>query len=238
MMRGDARSGHDAFIHCEGIWKIFSPGKLHEVCALVDVTLTVGKGSFTLFHGPSGSGKTTLIGLLGTMDRPSRGRIHIEGRDTTAFSDVARCRFRRRRVGFVFQAFHLIEKFSAWENVAVPLVPLDLTHRERRRKALELLDRLGLSDRADHLPGELSGGEQQRVAMARALINNPDILILDEPTSNIDAETVASVMELLGELKAEGKTIIASSHDRDLVQSADRVFELRRGSLFPPGGAP
>ena len=228
------RQKDNALIQCEGIWKIYNEGKSHEVSALIDINLEMDKCSFTVFNGPSGSGKTTLISIIGTMDRPGRGRLIHDGKDVTDFSDIALSRLRREKIGFVFQNFNLIPGLSAWENVAMPLIPQGVGERVRRSSAMNLLSKLGLSDRVNHRAEEMSGGEQQRVAIARALVNDPVIIILDEPTSNIDSESASLLMEILKKLQEEGKTILASSHDEDLIRHADRVHLLKKGCIFSP----
>ncbi|MBI4686870.1 MAG: ABC transporter ATP-binding protein [Nitrospirae bacterium] len=231
MKNTEHRTQNTDFIRCEGVWKIYNEGKPYEVKALSDVSLTIDRGSFVIFNGPSGSGKTTIISILGTMDRPSRGKAFLSGNDITRLSDVALSELRKKSIGFVFQNFNLISGLSAWENVSISLVPQGINEKERRQRAEALLGKLGLLKRAGHSPEELSGGEQQRVAIARALINNPEILILDEPTSNIDLDAVHTLIETLKTLKAEGRTIIVSTHDNILFSSADKVFELKRGQL-------
>jgi putative ABC transport system ATP-binding protein len=216
---------------CDGLHKIYNPSRPNEVRALFDVNLEIERGSFTLLRGPSGSGKTTLLGILGALDRPSRGRVMLDGTDLARCSGEMLSTIRRKRIGFVFQNFNLLPRLPAWENVSMPLIPLEMAEQDRRKKALSLLDKLGLGDRTHHAPEELSGGEQQRVAVARALINDPDIVILDEPTSNIDAEASHQLLQILTDLKEEGRTIIASSHDEDLYHRANKIFDLRRGSL-------
>jgi len=218
-------------LFCDGVYKTYNPSRPNEVRALIDVSLEIEQGSFTLLRGPSGSGKTTLLGILGALDRPSRGRVLLDDRDLARCSGDALATVRRRRIGFVFQNFNLLPRLPAWENVSIPLIPTGMAEQDRRKKALSLLEKLGLGDRTHHAPEELSGGEQQRVAIARALINGPDVIILDEPTSNIDAEASSLLMQILADLQREGKTIIASSHDEDLFHRADRIFELRRGAL-------
>jgi putative ABC transport system ATP-binding protein len=218
-------------IRCESVRKIYNEGRPHEVQALADVSLEIKKGSFTILNGPSGSGKTTLLALIGTMDRPSSGRIFMKGKDITVFSDTTLSALRRDSIGFVFQSFNLIPGLSAWENISAPLIPAGVSEKGRRDRALALLEKLGLADRASHSPEELSGGEQQRVAIARAVINNPEIIILDEPTSNIDAEATAVLIDILNGLKTEGKTLLVTTHDQELLPHADVVFALKRGRL-------
>jgi putative ABC transport system ATP-binding protein len=184
-----------------------------------------------VLYGPSGSGKTTLLSLMGTIDRPTGGKIFLDGRDVTGFSDLALSRIRRETIGFVFQSYNLFSGLSAWENVSYPLIPVGVGVKERFERARILLEKLGLGDRLDHSPEELSGGEQQRVGIARALINNPQILIADEPTSNIDADSVGRLVQILNGLKKEGKTIVISSHDPVFRSHGDVLFSLERGRL-------
>lgn len=221
------------FINCINVSKVYNPGRANEVTALSDVTISIERGSYTILTGPSGSGKTTLISIIGTIERPTRGRISVDGKDLLILSESALSLLRRKRVGFVFQSFNLIPGLTAWENASYPLIPVGIREGERKKKAVEVLGRLGLSGRVDHTPEELSGGEQQRVSIARALINDPDIIILDEPTSNIDSDTARAILGLLGELKAGGRTIILSTHDGDMIKDADAVCRLHRGQLSP-----
>jgi putative ABC transport system ATP-binding protein len=201
------------------------------VRAIENVSLSIDKGSFVVFSGPSGSGKTTLISIIGAIDRQTRGKVYLNEKDLTNLSDVAMSALRRKRIGFVFQNFNLIQGFSAWENVSVPLIPSGLSENDRKQRVMVLLGKVGLSNRANHIPEELSGGEQQRVAVARSLVNNPDIIILDEPTSNIDIDNIALLMDILLDLKREGKTILMSSHDDSTLKNADMVCELERGRI-------
>jgi putative ABC transport system ATP-binding protein len=221
-------------VRCDGIWKIYNEGRHHEVHALVDVRLEIERNSFTVINGPSGSGKTTFMSIIGLIDRPSRGALQLDGKDVVRLSESALSSQRRSKIGFVFQDFNLISRLSALENVSTPLIPLGLSKRDRRRRAMLHLDALGLSDRADHAPEELSGGERQRVAIARALINDPAIIILDEPTSNVDDENVSLIMDILLGLKAGGKTVVMSSYERDLFQYADEVFNIKKGRVTGP----
>lgn len=217
-------------IGCEGIWKVYCEGRPYEVVALRDITLSIAKGSITVFQGPSGSGKTSLLSIIGAIDRPSRGMVYIDGKNISDLSENSLTLI-RRRMGFVFQQFNLIPGLRAWQNVAIPLIPLSIDEKERKRMSDQLLDMMGLSHRIDHRPEEMSGGEQQRVAIARALINDPDILILDEPTSNIDFETAELIIQILRELNLKGKTIILSTHDENIADYANAVYTLKRGEL-------
>ena len=199
-------------IKTENLSKWYNTGRTDEVRAVENISLEIKENQSVVLYGPSGSGKTTLLSLMGTIDRPTAGKIFLQSRDVTQFSDLELSRTRRETIGFVFQSFNLFSGFSAWENVSYPLIPIGINASERFERGKTLLERLGLGDRLHHSPEELSGGEQQRVAIARALINNPRILIADEPTSNIDADSVERLLEILADLKKEGKTIIVSSH--------------------------
>jgi putative ABC transport system ATP-binding protein len=214
----------------EKVCKVFREGSRAEVRALQDVSLTVAAGSLAILTGPSGSGKTTLLALLGALDRPTGGRVLLQGRDLSSLSDAELARV-RRRVGFVFQHFALLPNLPVWENVTYPLIPRGLPRARRYELASSLLARLGLADRIAARPMELSGGEQQRVAVARALAGQPEILIADEPTSNLDPGAAGTLAEILREIHAEGKTVILSSHDPQLIALATQVYELEAGRL-------
>lgn len=220
-----------AFVRCEDIWKIYNEGKPQEVVALREISLSINKGTIVSLIGPSGSGKTTLLGIMGTLIRPTKGRLYIKEHDVTAFSDIGLSRLRAEVIGYVFQEFNLLPRLSAWRNVSYPLVPKGLSLREMKDRAIRLLERIGLGERVEHFPEELSGGEQQRVAIARALINDPEMVLLDEPTSNIDSETAELIISLLQELRRDGKTLILSTHDENLTNYSDMVVRLKRGFL-------
>jgi putative ABC transport system ATP-binding protein len=221
----------ESVLKTENVSKWYHVGRSDEVRAVDEISLEVFHNQSAVIYGPSGSGKTTLLSLMGTIDRPTHGRIMLQGRDVSRFSDLGLSRIRRKTIGFIFQSFHLFSGLSAWENVSYPLIPIGVGAKERYERASSLLDRLDLGDRRYHSPEELSGGQQQRVAIARALINEPKILIADEPTSNIDAESVKRLLEILKELKGEGKTIIISSHDPVFRGFGDVLFSLERGRL-------
>lgn len=221
----------EPIVKTESVSKWYNRGRPDEVRAVEGVSLEVQGNQAVVLFGPSGSGKTTLLGLLGTMDRPTQGKVFLDGRDVTGFSDLELSRIRREKIGVVFQSFNLLSGMSAWENVSYPLIPMGLSARQRLERAGPLLEKLGLGNRLHHAPEELSGGEQQRVAIARALVNDPDILIADEPTSNIDLDSIARLLDILGELKSEGKTLIISSHDPVFRNHGDMIFRLDRGRL-------
>jgi len=221
----------EPILKTEEVSKWYNMGKSDEVRAVEKISLEIMESQSVVLYGPSGSGKTTLLGLIGTIDRPTGGRIFLHGKDVTLFSDLELSRIRRETIGIVFQSFNLLSGISAWENVSYPLIPMGVGAKQRFERAFVLLERLGLDDRVYHSPEELSGGQQQRVAIARALINNPQILIADEPTSNIDADAVKMLLEILAELKKEGRTIIISSHDPVFSNHGDVHFNLDRGRL-------
>jgi putative ABC transport system ATP-binding protein len=191
----------------------------------------VPEGEVTLIRGPSGSGKTTLLCILGTLLRPTSGRVLLGGVELTGASDSELTRVRRHRIGFLFQALHLIPGLPAWRNVAYPLLPYVPSEPERRERALSLLRELRLEERATHAPEEMSGGEQQRVALARALVAGPDLLLADEPTSSMDEESIENLLGILARLREGGMTIVVVSHDPRLLPHAGRVFALEKGRL-------
>ena len=202
---------------------------------LNDITFGLERGGFLAIVGPSGSGKTTLLGLLAGLDRPASGRVELDGHDLGRMTEDQRARLRSEKVGFVFQSFQLIPTLTAGENVQVPL---ELRGEPAEARARELLDRVGLGDRADHYPAQLSGGEQQRVALARAFSIRPQILFADEPTGNLDAKTGATIITLMEELNRElGTTLVLVTHDHDLAARARRTIRLSDGRIVEDTGA-
>ncbi len=200
-----------------------------EITVLRDITFDLEPGGFLAISGPSGSGKSTLLGLLAGLDRPTHGRVVLDDQDLSSLTEDERAEVRARKVGFVFQSFHLIPTLTAQENIQVPL---ELRGEEARGRARELLQRVGLADRGHHYPAQLSGGEQQRVAVARAFAHRPKILFADEPTGNLDAANGANVIALLAELNRElATTLVLVTHDPDLANRAQRVIRLRDGAV-------
>jgi putative ABC transport system ATP-binding protein len=221
------------FLQAERLHKEYRQGqKALEVLRGID--LTVRRGEFVAVMGPSGSGKSTLLNVLGGLDRPTSGTIRVENREITAMDQDALCRYRRERVGFIFQSFQLLATMSALENVAFPMVFSGVPPRERKVRAEKLLAEVGLADRSHHKPSELSGGEQQRVAIARALANSPDILLADEPTGNLDSTTGIEVMNLLKRLHQDGRTLIVVTHDDHIARYAQHVLRMLDGRWHDP----
>ena len=208
--------------------KIYVMGE-EEVAALAGVTLSIARGENVAVIGPSGSGKSSLMNILGGLDRPSFGTYRFEGEDVGHFTDNELAGFRGRRIGFVFQSFQLLPRLTALQNVELPMVYAGLEPRARRKKAADLLDRVGLGSRKGHRPTQLSGGQQQRVAIARALANDPDLLLADEPTGALDTQTGQEVLALFRELNAEGLTLVLVTHDRDVARAARRRIAFRDG---------
>ena len=213
------------------LWKIYPMGDT-EVSALRGVSLGISQGEILAITGPSGSGKTTLLNCLSSLDTVSRGEIYFEERDISNISDNERTKLRGERMGFIFQQYQLIPVLTAVENVELPLLLLNFPADVARKKALESLSMLGLSNRSNHKPSELSGGQQQRVAIARAIVHNPKILFADEPTGNLDSDTSDSVVQALEELNSiHGITIVIVTHDTSVSQRCNRILEINDGIL-------
>jgi putative ABC transport system ATP-binding protein len=199
--------------------------------ALRGVTFAVGGGEFVAIMGPSGSGKTTLLGILGCLDRPSEGSYRLVGEEMSKLDETRRARVRRERIGFVFQAYNLIPRSTAYSNVELPLVYAKVPARERRRRVLDALAEVGLSERARHHPSQLSGGEQQRVAIARALVVGPSVLLADEPTGNLDSESANDVLTVLERANERGTTIVLVTHSDEVAGHASRILRLGDGRI-------
>jgi putative ABC transport system ATP-binding protein len=223
----DAMLGREV-LRLDSVSKLYGSGDA-AVLALDSVSLSVQPGEFVAVMGPSGSGKSTLMNILGCLDVPTIGRYLFGGEDVSTMSERELAHVRNRRIGFVFQQFHLLQSMSAWRNVELPL--LYRNAQDRRETAMRALEQVGLSNRVNHRPNQLSGGQQQRVAIARALVTNPDLLLADEPTGNLDSAASRDVLALLEEINQSGRTIVMITHEHDVAAVARRVLEMSDGHI-------
>jgi putative ABC transport system ATP-binding protein len=217
-------------VRLEDVQKIYVMDQV-EVPALRGITLSVAKGEFVSMMGPSGSGKSTLMNLIGCLDRPTRGKVFIDGKDVSKLNDNSLAEIRRKKIGFVFQQFNLIPRLTALENVTLPTWFAGMEKNSRAERAANLLARVGLRGRMMHKPTELSGGERQRVSIARALANDPELILADEPTGNLDSKSGNEILELLEGLNRDGRTIIMVTHDPDYGRRAQRMIKLKDGLI-------
>lgn len=200
--------------------------------ALKDITLRIKEGEFVAIVGPSGSGKSTLMNIIGLLDKPTAGKYLLDGKNVSKFSENKLARLRNRKLGFVFQNFNLLQRTTALQNVALPLVYAGIPRKEREKMAKKALSEVGLEDKTNSWPSELSGGQQQRVAIARALVANPDIILADEPTGNLDSKTGAQIISLLRKLNKGGKTVILITHSLEIARKANRTIRLKDGEII------
>jgi ABC-type lipoprotein export system ATPase subunit len=222
---------NEPLLRVRALKKIYTMGK-RTLEVLRDVNLEIARGEFLALRGASGAGKSTLLHLIGGLDSPNAGEIFFNGQNLSKFSESELTQFRNRRIGFVFQAYHLLPELDALENVCLPARVARISADNSEKRGRELLERVGLKNRLDHKPSELSGGEQQRVAIARALVNEPELLLADEPTGNLDSKTGGEIVELLKNLRAEkNTTLIIATHDPKIAAHAQRVVELADGRI-------
>jgi putative ABC transport system ATP-binding protein len=217
-------------IHLENITKTYDSGE-NEVQALRGVDVGIEKGEFVSIIGPSGSGKSTLMHILGCLDSPSDGEYWLDGEDVASLSARALARIRNQKIGFVFQTFNLLPRATIWKNVELPLLYAGMGRDERRARALQALERVGLDKRAKHRPNELSGGQRQRVAIARALVNNPSLILADEPTGNLDTKTGSDIINIFEELAASNQTIVLVTHDPAIAARTQRRIKIVDGAI-------
>ena len=217
-------------IETKNLKRLFQVGS-ETVEALKGINLSVEKGEFVAIMGPSGSGKTTLMNIIGCLDTPTNGSYYLNNQLVNELNDDELASIRNKEIGFVFQSFHLLAKNSALNNVMLPMKYAGVKESEAEKRAIDVLDKVGLSDRTSHAPSELSGGQQQRVAIARALVNNPSIIFADEPTGNLDSQTGDDVMNLFKELNSQGQTIILITHEEDVARQSKRIINIRDGLI-------
>lgn len=218
-------------IKLTNINKEYVNGKL-KVPVLYDINLEIEDGEFVAIMGPSGSGKSTLMNIIGFLDKPTDGSYELNGETIDSFRENKLAQLRNKYIGFVFQQFFLLPRQNALGNVATPLIYANKSRKEREAKAMEMLEKVGLEDRVKHLPNELSGGQKQRVCIARALVNDPEIILADEPTGALDTKTGQQIMELFKQLNKEGKTIIVVTHENEVAAYADRIIFIRDGEII------
>ncbi len=222
----------NTLLELEHVSKIYKLDEV-EVKALDDVSLKISRNDFLTVTGPSGSGKSTLLHIMGCLDRPTKGRVFLEGKDVSSLSDAELARVRGRKIGFVFQFFNLYPTLTALENVELPMMIVEKDKRERRKRALQLLEIVGMRKRAEHLPSQLSGGERQRTAIARALANDPSLILADEPTGNLDSKTGKEIISLLVKLREEEeKTIVIVTHEPNIAKYAEKIIYLSDGKII------
>jgi putative ABC transport system ATP-binding protein len=226
----DMFADQDSMVYTEALEKTYQIGS-EKIEVLKNITLSIPKAKFIALCGPSGSGKTTLLNIIGGIDKPTSGKIFVAGQDLTVKDEDFLSEFRCNNVGFVFQAYNLVSTLTMAENVAFPMEWTRKPEDEIENRVSELLETVGLQHRANHFPSQLSGGEQQRVAFARALANDPQLILADEPTGNLDTKNAQKIIQVLQILKEQGKTIIVSTHDMQITQLADQVLYLKEGKL-------
>lgn len=218
-------------VRCDNVWKTFNQGTTAEVNALQGVDLKIEKGDFISIMGPSGSGKSTLLNCISSLDKPTKGKIFIDGEDISQYDENELASFRRNKIGFVFQFFNLIPGLTTLQNVELPMIFKGIPEAERKKRAEDLLKKVELEKRMDSKPSQLSGGESQRVAIARALANDPVVIFADEPTGNLDSKSGKNVMEILKKLNEDNKTIVIITHDQNIANETNKIIKMCDGKV-------
>ncbi len=226
----------DVLINLQNIYKIYKTGET-EVHALDGVTLEISRGEFVAIVGASGSGKTTCMNIIGCLDVPTSGNYHLAGEDVLAMNDNAKAKLRNKMLGFIFQQYNLIPKLNLCENVELAMLYAGMSAGERHKRSLQLLENVGLADKANNVPNQLSGGQQQRVAIARALAGEPAVILADEPTGALDSQTGREVLDILRQLNQEGRTVVLITHDNSIARQAQRIVRLEDGKIIYDGSA-
>jgi putative ABC transport system ATP-binding protein len=221
----------EKLIQIKDVWKKYDMGEAEPLVVLKEINLEINHNEFVAITGPSGSGKSTMMNIVGALDKPSFGSVYLKNQNIADMSESSLAFLRGKTIGFIFQQFHLLSTLTALDNVTLPMDMIGIPEKEAKERAYKLLDMLGLGDRLNHKPNQLSGGQQQRVAIARALANNPEIILADEPTGNLDSHTGKFVIEFLGKMHKEGKTVILITHDQELVNYARRIIYIRDGKI-------
>jgi len=217
-------------LELKNITKTYNTGKI-EFQALKGISLKINEGEFVAIIGPSGSGKSTFMNIIGCLDVLTTGEYYIDGKEVSKYNENQLAEMRNKKIGFIFQKFNLLPKLNAYENVELPLIYRGIDSKERKKKVLNALENVGLSDRLEHTPSELSGGQQQRVAIARALAGDPPIILADEPTGNLDSKSGIEVLEILKQLNNKGRTILLITHDMDVANNANRIISIKDGLI-------
>jgi len=222
----------NTLIKMDNVWKKYDMGEAGALVVLEEINLEIKKGEFVAIQGPSGSGKSTMANIVGALDKPSWGTVYLKNKDISEMNESSLAFLRGKTIGFIFQQFNLLPNLSALQNVMLPMEMVDMPEKSAKERAEHLLKELGLGERMNHRPNELSGGQQQRVAIARSLANNPEIILADEPTGNLDSKTGKFVMDFLGKMNQEGKTIILITHDLGLVKYSKRTIYIKDGRII------